>query len=117
MSRPLLAMTTASARDSLRQAVGQPWREPAEIGTALANMSASITAIDQVLAGLALRLLQPGTEVESVDGPFRGDTPAAAATTGLWLARAAGLSSQLRACLDNAHIAAAGLAAPTERSG
>ncbi|MCR6482812.1 hypothetical protein M8542_08280 [Amycolatopsis sp. OK19-0408] len=116
MTVPPLATATASARDSLRRAVGGPWDQPAEIGAALANISASIAAIDQVLSGLARQLREPGVAVVSVDGPFRGDTAAAVETAGLWLVRAAAASAGVRTCVDNAHIAVSGLAEHREGS-
>ena len=122
-----IAATTASVRDGLRRAAAkqrqavstsQPWNRPADIGTILGHLSATVTAMDRLLDDL-IRSLKASTlseTIESVDGPFRDDLPSAVATAQLWVDRANAACGQLRDSIDNAHIAVSGLARPTDRT-
>jgi hypothetical protein len=123
-----VAATTASVRDGLRRAaanqrravaMSRPWDQPADIGTILGHLSATVTAMDRLLDDLVRGLLDSTVSetIESVDGPFRDDLPSAVATAQLWISCANAACGKLRDSIDNAHIAVSGLARSPRETG
>lgn len=92
--------------------MARPWRQPQDVGLILSHLSTLVAALDCLLDGLHRGLATEAAvaTVDSVDGPFQGDVAGAVQTGQLWLNRARGVSPQLRAAIDNAHVALSGLA-------
>lgn len=114
MTECVLTAATAAAREDLRRAATLPWQQPSDIGTVLAHLSATVTAMDQLLDGLSYRLNddRASERLDSVDGLFNGDLSSAIDTARLWLISANLTCGRLQTCLDNANIAVGGLAEP-----
>lgn len=123
-----VATATASVRDGLCRAAAkqrlavsrpQPWDQPADVGTILGHLSATVAAMDRLLDDL-VRSLASGTvsgTIASIDGPFADDLPKAVATATLWISYANAACVELRKSIDNAHIAVSGLARSPQQEG
>lgn len=63
-----------------------------------------------------LRREESAGRLDSVEGPFTGDSAAAVGTTHMWLSQAAVAADELRQALENAQISSGGLARAVVRS-
>lgn len=118
MSDPTLITITAAARDDLRCAATLSVRQPSDLGTTLAHLSATVTAMDSLLIRMSDHLTRPQftQHLGCVDGPFEGDLSDAIDTARLWLESANVICGNLRKCLDNANVAVGGLAETPQAS-
>lgn len=89
-------------------------RSPAQAAEVLGHLSRLAGDLDTVFGQVDRYLRREDSEsrLAAVDGPFTGDTGAAVGTAHMWLSEAAVAADQLRQALENAQIAAGGLARP-----
>lgn len=89
-------------------------RSPAQAAEVLGHLSHLAGDLDTLFGQVDRYLRREDSEsrLTAVDGPFTGDSGAAVGTVHMWLSEAGVAADQLRQALENAQIAAGGLARP-----
>lgn len=89
-------------------------RSPAQAAEVLGHLSHLAGDLDTLFGQVDRYLRREDSEcrLTAVDGPFTGDSGAAVGTVHMWLSEAEVAADQLRQALENAQIAAGGLARP-----
>ncbi|MBO0827153.1 MAG: hypothetical protein J2P24_05165 [Streptosporangiales bacterium] len=89
-------------------------RSPAQAAEVLGHLSHLAADLDTLFGQVDRYLRREDSEsrLAVVDGPFTGDTGAAVGTVHMWLSEATVAADQLSRALENAQIAAGGMARP-----
>lgn len=104
------------SRDALRRAGASSCRTsaPQALVEELGFLSQTLGCVDGVLAVISAELWrrERAGHLAVTDGPFAGETAQALATVDLWATQASTAAAVTRRAVDNAQIAASGLARP-----